>query len=198
VLFRVYMIVSLLRWLRIGRAAALVGSFVAGCGGCGLLATEAVDQSRPVAVEHADLVRVTDGDTIRVSIAGQSRSVRLLGIDAPENSRTRYSARDCGGDSARDFLQRLAGSSPGVRLTLIRDRAAPPEDRYGRLLRYVKIRGHRRTLEESVLSAGWAQTYFLGQRLDRANALRRAAARGREAGVGVYTQCRGDFHTARS
>jgi endonuclease YncB( thermonuclease family) len=192
------MIVSLLRWLRVGRLAALFGSFVAGCGGCGIFVAGAVDQSHPVAIEHADLVRVIDGDTMLVAIAGRTTSVRLLGIDAPESSGTRYGAPDCGGQSARDFLQGLVSQPAATRLTLIRDGAAPATDRYGRLLRYVKLRGHRRTLEESVLEAGWAQTYFLDQRLQRASGFRRAAARGRNAGGGTYAECHGDFHSARS
>ncbi len=67
---------------------------------------------------------VTDGDTLRLA---NGESVRLVGIDAPEQGR-------CGSVRATDLLTRLV---EGQRVAL----AAPVDDRdrYGRLLRYVNL-----------------------------------------------------------
>lgn len=48
------------------------------------------------------VVRVEDGDTLRLSNGEQ---LRLWGVDAPEWSR--YGGRECGGDDALAFLRRI-------------------------------------------------------------------------------------------
>jgi len=48
-----------------------------------------------------------DGDTIVVKKDSQEYSVRLIGIDAPENSKTRYGYTELYGDTAKKELERL-------------------------------------------------------------------------------------------
>ena len=76
--------------------------------------------------EDADRVlEVVDGDTFEVAIDGMNETVRLIGIDAPENG-------ECMSDEAAAALEELV--HPGVRLVPdVNDR-----DQYGRLLRYVE------------------------------------------------------------
>jgi endonuclease YncB( thermonuclease family) len=70
------------------------------------------------------------------------------------------------------------------------DAAWPARDAAGRLLRYVRVKGERRTLQEAVLRAGWAKLAAArGDRLARAEALARAARAGRDARPGLRTTC---------
>jgi endonuclease YncB( thermonuclease family) len=77
----------------------------------------------------ADVVRVIDGDSLVVSVDGEEAEVRLTGINAPEGS-------DCHGDQSRDTLKELLASGD---VTLVSD--VEDTDQYGRLLRYLYVRG---------------------------------------------------------
>lgn len=105
--------------------------------------TEGSGSSGPVRRHWGNVVRVTDGDTLSVRIAGVGvRSVRILGIDTPEV----YGGAECGGDTASAQMGRLA--PVGSRVRLQSDPSQADRDRYGRWLRYVSRSG---------LDVGWAQ-----------------------------------------
>ena len=82
----------------------------------------------------AQVVRVVDGDTLKVSIPGEAdATVRLIGMDTPE-SVAADEARNCEeGRIASDYAKSLV--APGQEVWLSRD--VSDTDRYGRLLRYV-------------------------------------------------------------
>ncbi len=78
--------------------------------------------------QHAEVVRVFDGDSLIVKLDdGSEAEVRLLGINAPEGS-------ECHGDAARQTLQQLLESGP---ITLVSD--TEESDQFDRLLRYIYI-----------------------------------------------------------
>ncbi len=79
------------------------------------------------------VIRVVDGDTIRVEQNGQEYTVRLLGIDTPESVDPRKTVQ-CFAHEATAQLQSLIDDSY-VRLD--GDSSQMDIDRYGRLLRYV-------------------------------------------------------------
>lgn len=86
------------------------------------------------ALEQAEVVRVVDGDTIKVRMPdGSEERVRLIGMDTPE-SVAAEEARNCEeGVIAADYTKSLV--VPGQTVWLSRD--VSDTDRYGRLLRYV-------------------------------------------------------------
>lgn len=84
-------------------------------------------------------IRVTDGDTIRItSGTGHSETIRILGIDAPEIRRPGVAgSRDQRfGPEARDFATRAFGAARQVQI-----RRARRPDRYGRTLAYLFVDG---------------------------------------------------------
>jgi micrococcal nuclease len=140
----------------------------------------------------ARIVRVVDGDTIRVLVGGREQYVRLLGIDTPETHRPGV-AIECGGPEASRHLATLlpAGTAVGLEPDPGQDRV----DRYGRLLAYVRLPGGRLAEEEQVV-AGWATVYvFEGRPVSRDAQLRRAMGEARAAGRGVWGSCGGDVHS---
>ncbi len=77
--------------------------------------------------ETALVTRLIDGDTIEVSIDGNTYTVRYIGIDTPEDGQP-YSSEGA------SFNELLVG---GKTVTLIKD--VSETDRYDRLLRYVIV-----------------------------------------------------------
>lgn len=141
----------------------------------------------------ARVERVVDGDTLRVSIDGRSRSVRLLGIDTPETHRPGTPV-ECGGPQATAHMQALA--PPGTRVRLFTDPSQDRVDRYGRLLAYVRLPSGR-FAEEAQLEAGWATVYVYGGRpVSLYPRFRSEQQDARRRGRGVWGSCGGRFHSA--
>ena len=110
---------------------------------CGLAAVEV----------PAEVVSVTDGDTIVVTVAGTEERIRLLYLDTPESKGNSHGEATSEGKLAAEFmdLQAKAGSAvklwgPGADLE---------RDRYKRLLAVV-ITSRGDTLQERVITAGWS------------------------------------------
>jgi micrococcal nuclease len=80
---------------------------------------------------------VLDGDTFRFRKEdGTLQSVRLLGVDAPESSLTRYRTIECFGKEAKTYLTDLL-KNKYVRLEY--DPTQQQVDVYGRLIAYVYL-----------------------------------------------------------
>jgi micrococcal nuclease len=94
------------------------------------------------------VVRVIDGDTIDVAVGGRTERVRMLGIDTPE-------VGDCYAKQATSHLNHV------VRGKLVRlegDRSQDNRDRYGRLLRYVRMPSDT-NLNKYMIGEGYAREY---------------------------------------
>lgn len=188
---------------------------VAALAGRGAL-TGAVEEVRDAAglggADGPRIARVThvrDGDTFEARIRGELQVVRLLGIDTPESVRPGTPV-ECGALEAKDLLLRMLFTRPrdtdgddlvdrdggrGRRVVLERDPTQDDADRYGRVIRYARVRGAERTVQERVLAAGWAAVYvFRQRRFERFDAFVSAARKAKRARRGVYRSCRGDFH----
>lgn len=79
------------------------------------------------------VVKVVDGDTIKVSLNGKTETVRIVGINTPETVDPRKPV-ECLGKAASDRMKELV---LGQSVTLETDPTQSDRDRYGRLLRFV-------------------------------------------------------------
>ena len=104
----------------------------------------------PDAPRMGEVVRVVDGDTIRVRVGGREERVRYIGIDTPESARA--------GMGVECFARRAAAENArlvdGRRVRLEPD--AEARDRYGRLLAYVFRVEDGRMVNESLVRGGYA------------------------------------------
>lgn len=91
---------------------------------------------------------VTDGDSLR--LVGVTEAIRLIGIDAPEETAVRFGHAECLGTDAASYLETLLVDS-AVIVELGRD----PSDRYGRHLAYVWLPDGT-FINESMVLAGLA------------------------------------------
>lgn len=96
------------------------------------------------ALTEARVLEVVDGDTIRVSIAGQVYSLRYIGIDAPETSHPDVGEERGGGDALEANRELVQGQ------TVYLEYDVTPTDQYGRLLAYVYLPDGRMVNEELV------------------------------------------------
>lgn len=169
------------------------------------------DSGRAARVTH-----VVDGDTIDVRMRRDGRRqevrVRLVGIDTPESKRPGTPV-ECGALEAEHHLLKLTFTAPrdtdgnglydleggtGRRVTFTEDPSGDAVDRYGRSLGYVSLRGRDRTLQEQILSAGWADLYvYRGRRFQKLDEFEKAARNAERRDRGVYRLCGGDFHSPR-
>jgi micrococcal nuclease len=134
------------------------------------------------AVLHGRVVKVTDGDTIHVLLAGgRDERVRYIGIDTPESVKPNTPVQ-CYAEKASHYNSSLVA---GREVTLRLD--AEQRDRYGRLLAYVYA-GH--TFVNRVLVArGYARTLTIPPNVAHADEFARLAHRAEARGIGLWRAC---------
>jgi micrococcal nuclease len=148
-----------------------------------VLLTRGRDHPRPTTFGRAQVLRVVDGDTIRVRLDGRTERVRYIGVDTPETVKPNAPV-ECFGPAAHDLNARLLGGA-GTALTLRFDREL--RDRYGRLLAYV----HRDGLfvNARLVGAGAARTLPIAPNTAHAAQLGALQAQARAAGAGLWGRC---------
>lgn len=158
-------------------ALAIVAAvLLAGCG--------AGSSAAPLEPGHAEVVRVVDGDTIVVRLAGIEESVRLLGIDTPESVDPR-SPVECFGKEAS--AQTASLLPPGTEVRLVRDVEA--RDRYARLLAYVYRADDGAFVNLQLVQDGYAGVLNYPPNVAHADELAAAAAHARHEARGMWSKC---------
>jgi micrococcal nuclease len=115
------------------------------------------------AVDSFKVLRVVDGDTLKVDFRGEEESIRLIGIDAPESKPNKKAKNDVQrsgedldtivamGKEATKYVKTLV--KPGISVKIEFD--VQKRDKYRRLLGYVCLPDGR-MLNEDVVRAGYA------------------------------------------
>jgi micrococcal nuclease len=139
------------------------------------------DDRRPTAFGRAQVLRVVDGDTIRVRLDGRTERVRYIGVDTPESVKPDTPVQ-CFAKKASHFNASLVA---GRAVTLRTD--AEERDRYGRLLAYVYADG--RFVNRELVARGYARTLTIPPNVAHADEFARLARRAHEAGAGLWSAC---------
>ena len=100
-------------------------------------------------MEEASLVKVVDGDTLRLMIDGEEKKVRLIGINTPESVAADESRNNEYGVMACDHMKSLLN---GVD-TLYIEYDEESLDQYGRTLAYVWLKDEPDSAETYMLNA---------------------------------------------
>jgi micrococcal nuclease len=130
----------------------------------------------------ATVIRVVDGDTVIVRFHdGREEKIRLLGVDTPEVVDPRKPVQ-CFGHIASAFTR---SQLEGKRVTLELDVEA--RDKYGRLLAYVLVHGHR--FDDELLRRGYARFLVIPPNGSHARAMLREELDARAAGRGLWGAC---------
>ncbi|MEO5663744.1 MAG: thermonuclease family protein [Nocardioides sp.] len=140
-------------------------------------------KAEPVQRNAVRVIKVLDGDTLKVQGRGiGTRTVRLLGINAPEQ----YGRRQCGAVLATESMNELA--PVGSTVVLLSDPSQALADRSNRLLRYVERQG--RDISRAQVLLGYSKTYvFANKPVRRTGAYRTAERQAKSASRGLWETC---------
>ena len=124
------------------------------------------------------VVKVVDGDTIHVRLAGRVEKVRYIGVNTPEVHHPTQ-AEQPGGRQAWDLNRRLVADRH-VRLEL----DVQQRDRYGRLLAYVWV--GPTMINAELVGRGYAQVMTVPPNVRYQQLFLRLQRDAREAGRGLW------------
>ena len=134
----------------------------------------------------ATVLRVKDGDTIRVRVlkTGVESDVQILGILTPEG-------QDKPGCDAAEATAALRALLPvGATVALESDPSQPDVDGDDRFLRYVTASGRKYDFGLAQVRAGMAKVNATKDDLfDRVDAYRKAQRKARKGDVGLWAAC---------
>lgn len=127
-------------------------------------------------VYHTELIRIVDGDTIKIStpVLGAD-TIRFLSIDTPEAAQ-QY------GDMATGMLADLIEAGE----ELIVEVGTEPKDTYGRLLGHVFRKSDGLDVTKEMIRLGAAVPYFISPNVAHFQAYSQAAREAIDAGRGIW------------
>jgi micrococcal nuclease len=141
------------------------------------------DHGTADAFGQGEVVRVVDGDTIRVRLGDRTERVRYIGVDTPESVKP--------GTPVQCYAKRAAAANAalvsGQHVRLVGD--VEHRDRYGRLLAYVYRAGDGAFVNALLVRDGYARTLTIAPNVAHAAEFARLARTAREAGRGLWRAC---------
>ena len=141
------------------------------------------DEGSQTTFGRAQVLRVVDGDTIRVRIDGRSERVRYIGIDTPESVKP--------GTPVQCFAKRASAANAalvaGRSVRLVGD--VEQRDRYGRLLAYVYREPDGAFVNAQLVREGYARTLTIAPNVAHARELADLARAARQAHRGLWNAC---------
>ncbi|HEX7301075.1 MAG TPA: thermonuclease family protein [Solirubrobacteraceae bacterium] len=133
---------------------------------------------------RAEVLRVVDGDTIRVRLDGRTERVRYIGVDTPESVKP--------GTPVQCFAKRASAANAalvaGRSVRLVAD--VERRDRYGRLLAYVYREPDGAFVNARLVRDGFARTLTIAPNVAHARELAGLAREARRARRGLWAACR--------
>jgi micrococcal nuclease len=130
------------------------------------------------------VLEVVDGDTIVIDKNGKT-TVRLLAMDTPEKSKTRYGYVEYFGEEAwRHALKLVEASGNEVRVTYDKTK----KDKYDRDLAYVWLKDGR-MLNALMVADGYAYSYTSSPKPEWVDTMLALMRQARDGGKGLWGHC---------
>ena len=126
----------------------------------------------------ATVVRVVDGDTIKVEIDGQKYTVRYIGVDTPETVAPNRPVEYMGPEASAKNKALVDGRQ----VILVKD--ISETDKYGRLLRFVFTDGI--FVNRELVRLGYAQTITYPPDISCKDSFRAVEKQAREQEIGLW------------
>ncbi|MBA3724631.1 MAG: thermonuclease family protein [Candidatus Levybacteria bacterium] len=147
------------------------------------------DATSTVASVSATVTKVVDGDTIRVSIDGESKTIRLIGINTPETVDPRREV-ECFGKEASNRAKEVLTDKI---VFLESDPSQGNTDKYGRLLRYIWLTDGT-SFNKQMIAEGYAYEYTYDLPYRYQSDFKRAQIEAQELKKGLWSDetCKGN------
>lgn len=101
------------------------------------------------------VVKVVDGDTVKILIDDATKTVRLVGVDTPETVHPRKHVEYYGREASRFTKNLLRGEA----VWLVKDASAVEADRYGRLLGHLYRYPDGLWVNKELIRQGYGRAY---------------------------------------
>lgn len=160
-----------------------VGMVASACGG----SAGSMGSPDDTVKANARVVRVVDGDTLVVDVAGNDERVRLIGIDTPESVK-QGSPVECFGKEASAHTKALLRRGTPIRLVL----DVEERDRFDRLLAYVYRASDGEFVNLALARDGYAGVLTYPPNVAHVDDFRAAVSDARRDGRGLWSACNGD------
>lgn len=134
------------------------------------------------------VVTIVDGDTLKVRVAGRTRTVDLAGIDAPE-------LNQCFGPQAKDRLSSSAPAGAGVSFAFVAARPTTGAIRFKALVSVGGVSVNRQLVLRGFAKARGTATFAFGAKIVSAQNTARAAANGLWKACEGLTSLSDEFRT---
>jgi micrococcal nuclease len=148
-----------------------------------VLVARSRDEPSRTTLGRAQVLRVVDGDTIRVRLDGRTERVRYIGIDTPESVKP--------GTAVQCFAKRASAANAalvaGRSVRLVAD--VEERDRYGRLLAYVYREPDGAFVNARLVRDGYARTLTIAPNIAHARELAELARAARREHRGLWSAC---------
>ncbi len=132
--------------------------------------------------ETAYVVKVVDGDTIRVLLNGNKKTIRMLGVDTPETVHP-FKEVECYGPEASNASK---GTLSNQKVYLSSDSLNSDKDKYGRLLRYVYLEDGS-LFNKYLIENGYARYY--DKKIQFTDEFKALENRAKENKTGLWGKC---------
>lgn len=123
------------------------------------------------------VIKVTDGDTIKVDNNGTTETIRILGLDTPEKFATRTGYKECFGDEASKRAEELL-SGATVKVEYYN------KDKYARDLADVYVNGKLFAL--TIVEEGYGYVYKSGLKTSNYKRLLMAERKAKAKKIGLW------------
>lgn len=145
------------------------------------------------AQKQYNVLKIVDGDTIKISMDGTEETLRLIGIDTPETVDPRKAVQCFGAEASNKAKELLTNR----RVTLEFDTSQGSRDKYGRLLAYIR-RDDGLFYNKHMIEEGYAHeyTYNLPYKYQTEFKSAQKAAQTAQKGLWSSKTCNGDTEQA--
>lgn len=142
-------------------------------------------QAEIVNIARVKIIKVVDGDTVDIDLAGRTERVRLIGVNTPE---TKHPTKpiECFGPEASAYMTQLLPQGTVVRI----ERDVEARDRYGRMLLYLYLDSDNLFINLDLVARGFGKPMSIEPNTFHRNDFVRAAAQAEAANVGLWKACR--------
>lgn len=139
----------------------------------------------------ATVERVVDGDTVEVNYQGESKKVRLIGVDTPESVNPDASRNTEFGEIASNFTKTTLQEGSIVYLEF----DAQETDKYGRLLAYLYLDDQGKDMfNADLLKKGYARTMTIQPNSKHSKEFAEMQKTAREGKVGFWAEDENDVY----